>query len=120
MKTLGYAAQNPQDPLAPFTFERRSLRDNDVAMDVLYCGVCHSDLHQARNDWGFSRYPMVPGHEIVGRVSAVGSRSPATGSATPWRWAAWWIPVRCAISAARARNSCAAKATPKPTTTVTA
>ncbi|MBG6290156.1 NAD(P)-dependent alcohol dehydrogenase [Pseudomonas nitroreducens] len=74
MKTLGYAAQNPQDPLAPFTFERRSLRDNDVAMDVLYCGVCHSDLHQARNDWGFSRYPMVPGHEIVGRVSAVGSK----------------------------------------------
>ncbi|MHB9796479.1 NAD(P)-dependent alcohol dehydrogenase [Pseudomonas sp. MT3] len=74
MKTLGYAAQNPQDPLAPFTFERRALRDNDVAMDVLYCGVCHSDLHQARNDWGFSRYPMVPGHEIVGRVTAVGPK----------------------------------------------
>ena len=74
MKTLGYAAQNPKDPLGPFTFERRSLRDNDVAMDVLYCGVCHSDLHQARNDWGFSRYPMVPGHEIVGRVTAVGPK----------------------------------------------
>lgn len=74
MKTYGYAAQNAQTPLAPFNFERRALRDNDVAMEVLYCGVCHSDLHQARNDWGFSRYPMVPGHEIVGRVTAVGSQ----------------------------------------------
>ncbi|MCP8467059.1 NAD(P)-dependent alcohol dehydrogenase [Pseudomonas sp. ZM23] len=74
MKTYGYAAQSAQTPLAPFAFERRALRDNDVAMEVLYCGVCHSDLHQARNDWGFSRYPMVPGHEIIGRVTAIGSK----------------------------------------------
>ncbi|MBS7541814.1 NAD(P)-dependent alcohol dehydrogenase [Ancylobacter oerskovii] len=72
MKTTGYAAQSPRDALARFDFERRPLRADDVAMEVLYCGVCHSDLHQARNDWGFSQYPIVPGHEIVGRVIAVG------------------------------------------------
>ena len=73
MKTLGYAAQSATSPLAPFPFERRSLRPNDVAMEVLYCGVCHSDLHMARNDWGWSFYPLVPGHEIVGRVTEVGA-----------------------------------------------
>lgn len=72
MKTVGYAAENPSAPLVPYTFERRALRDNDVAMEILYCGVCHSDLHQARNDWGNSIYPVVPGHEIVGRVTEVG------------------------------------------------
>lgn len=73
MKTLGYAAQSADTPLAPFSFERRALRPNDVAMEVLYCGICHTDLHQTRNDWGWSMYPIVPGHEIVGRVSEVGS-----------------------------------------------
>ncbi|WP_210015195.1 NAD(P)-dependent alcohol dehydrogenase [Pseudomonas palmensis] len=74
MYTIGYAAQHREAPLAPFKFERRALRPNDVAMQILYCGVCHSDLHQARDDWGFSRYPIVPGHEIVGRVTEVGSQ----------------------------------------------
>ncbi|MDV7210617.1 NAD(P)-dependent alcohol dehydrogenase [Azotobacter beijerinckii] len=73
MKTIGYAAQTAGAPLAPFTFERRPLRPNDVAMEILYCGVCHSDLHTARNDWGWTLYPAVPGHEIVGRVTEVGS-----------------------------------------------
>lgn len=73
MKTIGYAAQNASTPLAPFEFERRALRANDVEMEILYCGVCHSDLHMARNDWGWSDYPVVPGHEIVGRVLNVGS-----------------------------------------------
>jgi uncharacterized zinc-type alcohol dehydrogenase-like protein len=72
MQTIGYAAHSTTAPLAPWTFDRRELRGNDVAMEVLYCGVCHSDLHQARNDWGWSSYPVVPGHEIVGRVLAVG------------------------------------------------
>ena len=72
MKTNGYAALRCDAPLAPFDFERRELRPNDVAMEVLYCGICHTDLHQVRNDWGWSQYPMVPGHEIVGRVTAVG------------------------------------------------
>lgn len=73
MKTLGYAAHSAETPLVPFNFDRRALRPNDIAMEVLYCGICHTDLHQARNDWGFSKYPMVPGHEFIGRVIAVGS-----------------------------------------------
>ena len=72
MTTLAYAAAAPDAPMAPWSFERRALRDNDVAIDIKFCGVCHSDLHQARNDWGFSTYPVVPGHEIVGLVTAVG------------------------------------------------
>lgn len=73
MKVLGYAAQSAQVPLAPYEFMRRSPRPDDVVIEVMYCGVCHSDLHQARNDWGFSQYPLVPGHEVVGRVASVGS-----------------------------------------------
>jgi uncharacterized zinc-type alcohol dehydrogenase-like protein len=72
MRTTGYAAYETTGPLAPYEFERRALRANDVALEILYCGVCHSDLHTARNDWGWSYYPIVPGHEIVGRVLAVG------------------------------------------------
>lgn len=68
----GLAAHDATSPLKPWTFERRDLRPDDVAIDILYCGVCHSDLHQARNDWGNTVYPCVPGHEIVGRVTAVG------------------------------------------------
>ena len=72
MKPLGYAAQSADSPLTPFAFERRALRPNDVAMEVLYTGICHTDLHQARNDWGWRKYPIVPGHGIVGRVTGVG------------------------------------------------
>lgn len=72
MKVLGYAAKMPTAPLAPFTFDRREPRPDDVVIEILYCGVCHSDLHQARNDWGFSEYPIVPGHEVIGRVASVG------------------------------------------------
>lgn len=68
-----YATEGPEAPLAPFEFERRDLREKDVLVDILYSGVCHSDVHQARNEWGNSMYPMVPGHEIVGRVVKVGS-----------------------------------------------
>lgn len=68
----GYAALDANTPLVPFDFERRELRDNDVRIRIDYCGVCHSDLHQARNDWNGSKYPLVPGHEIIGRVTAVG------------------------------------------------
>lgn len=73
MHTPAYAALSAGAPLQPLAIERRALRPDDVAIDILYCGVCHSDLHQVRNDWGGSRYPMVPGHEIIGRVRAVGS-----------------------------------------------
>jgi uncharacterized zinc-type alcohol dehydrogenase-like protein len=68
----GYAAQNAQSALAPFKFERREPGPKDVWIEILYCGVCHSDIHQVRNEWGGSRYPMVPGHEIVGRVVKTG------------------------------------------------
>ena len=68
----GYAAQSAESPLAPHAFTRRDPGPTEVTIDILYCGVCHSDLHMARNEWGNSVYPMVPGHEIVGRVSAVG------------------------------------------------
>ncbi len=68
----GYAAPSADAPLAPFTFERRDCQPDDVAIDILFCGVCHSDLHTARGEWGGTLYPCVPGHEIVGRVSAVG------------------------------------------------
>jgi uncharacterized zinc-type alcohol dehydrogenase-like protein len=70
--TKAYAALNEKDPLVPFQFERRELRLHDVQVEILYCGVCHSDLHQVRNEWGDSMYPMVPGHEIVGKVVNVG------------------------------------------------
>jgi alcohol dehydrogenase (NADP+) len=72
MNILGYAAQSAKDALAPHRFLRREARVNDVIIEVLYCGVCHSDLHQIRNDWANSTYPMVPGHEIIGRVLSVG------------------------------------------------
>src|ERR1700676_1604518 len=64
----GYAAQDKTTPLAPFAFDRRDPLPNDIAIDILYCGVCHSDLHMARNEWGNAVYPMVPGHEIAGKV----------------------------------------------------
>lgn len=72
-KTHGYAVHNPAALLAPFDFERREPGVNDVQIEILFCGVCHSDIHQTRNEWGNSRYPMVPGHEIIGKVTALGS-----------------------------------------------
>jgi len=68
-----YAAFDAATPLAPWTFDRRDLRPDDVDIKIHYCGVCHSDIHQARNEWGGSMYPMVPGHEIIGEVINVGS-----------------------------------------------
>jgi uncharacterized zinc-type alcohol dehydrogenase-like protein len=71
---LGYAAHSNTSPLAPFRFERRTPGPKDVQIDILYCGVCHSDLHQVRNEWAGTTYPIVPGHEIVGRVARVGDQ----------------------------------------------
>ncbi len=70
--TKGYAAVSVKAPLTPYTFERRDPRDNDVAIKIKYCGICHSDIHQARDEWGGSIFPMVPGHEIAGIVTRVG------------------------------------------------
>ena len=71
-KVNGYAAQQATTPLAPFNFERREPRPGDVQIEILYCGVCHSDLHTVRNEWKGTIYPVVPGHEIVGKVMRVG------------------------------------------------
>ena len=72
IETKAYAAQDEHTPLAPWTFDRRDVGPHDVQFDILFCGVCHSDLHQIRNDWFPGIFPMVPGHEIVGRVVKVG------------------------------------------------
>jgi uncharacterized zinc-type alcohol dehydrogenase-like protein len=74
IKARGYSARDSQSPLALFNFERRDPGPLDVQIEILYCGICHSDLHQCRNDWSNSLYPMVPGHEIVGRVVRVGAQ----------------------------------------------
>lgn len=71
-ETIGYATHGAHMPLERFSFKRRDVGDNDVAIDILYCGICHSDLHLVNNDWKLSHYPMVPGHEIIGRVKSVG------------------------------------------------
>ncbi len=73
IKSNGYAAQDAKSPLTPFQFERREVGPNDVLIEIAYCGICHSDIHQARNEWGGSQFPMVPGHEIVGTVLKVGA-----------------------------------------------
>ena len=67
----GYAAQNAKSPLAPFKVKRRDPGPHDIQIDILFCGVCHSDLHTVRNEWTNSVYPVVPGHEIVGRITKV-------------------------------------------------
>lgn len=74
LQAHGYANHSVSSSLEPFSFERRQPRAEDIVIDILYCGICHSDIHSARNEWGWTKYPLVPGHEIVGRVSRVGSK----------------------------------------------
>jgi alcohol dehydrogenase (NADP+) len=74
LPTRAYAAVNAKAPIAPYTFEWREPRERDVVVDIHFCGVCHSDIHQARDEWGGSIFPMVPGHEIVGEVMRVGPK----------------------------------------------
>lgn len=73
MNVTGYAAPSAKAQLSPYKFTRRDPRSNDVVIEILYCGICHTDLHYVQNDWGRSTYPLVPGHEIIGRVISVGS-----------------------------------------------
>lgn len=96
---LAYAAQTATTPLAAWSFERRDPRPNDVVIDILYCGVCHSDIHQARDEWGGSLFPMVPGHEIVGRVRSVGS------AVTRFK-AGEAVGVGCIVDACRTCGAC--------------
>ena len=73
-KARAYAAMTPSAPLAPYTVERREPGPKDVSIDIAFCGICHSDVHNARSEWGEGTFPMVPGHEIAGRVTAVGRK----------------------------------------------
>jgi uncharacterized zinc-type alcohol dehydrogenase-like protein len=97
----GYAAQAARAPLGPFTFERRAPGPKDVRIDILYCGVCHSDIHQARDEWGGSIFPMVPGHEIVGTVVEVGSE------VRKWK-AGDTVGVGCFVDSDRTCEACRA------------
>lgn len=71
--TKAYATHGPKEELVPYSFERRALLPHDVLIDILYCGICHSDIHVAHDDWGGANYPFVPGHEIIGRVKEIGN-----------------------------------------------
>jgi uncharacterized zinc-type alcohol dehydrogenase-like protein len=97
--TKGYAAQAATTPLEPYSFDRRDLRATDVQLEILYCGVCHSDLHTVRSEWGSSTYPCVPGHEIVGRVTNVGS------SANKYKQGDL-VGVGCLVDSCRTCNNC--------------
>ncbi len=99
LKAYAYANHSPEDALVPFTFERREARAQDVVIEILFCGICHSDIHSARNEWGGTKYPFVPGHEIVGRVSAVGS------SVTRFK-AGDLVGVGCLVDSCRSCPSC--------------
>ena len=99
--TIGYAALEQGSTVKPFKFERRDLRPEDVAVDILYCGVCYSDLHQIRNDWHNTVYPVVPGHEIVGRVTA-------TGSAARKHKPGDLVAIGCLVDSCRTCPSCKA------------
>ncbi|MCD6038742.1 MAG: alcohol dehydrogenase [Gammaproteobacteria bacterium] len=74
IKSIGYAAFDALSPLKPYSFDRRALGATDVHIEIAFCGICHSDLHTVRNEWGGAKYPLIPGHEITGHVKAVGSK----------------------------------------------
>jgi len=100
LETQGYAAYSATTPLSPFAFERRDPGPQDVQIQILFCGVCHSDLHTVRNEWPGTVYPMVPGHEIVGRVTAVGSEVSAFK-------AGYLAAVGCLVDSCQHCASCA-------------
>ena len=95
-----YAAFDPKQPLGPHTIERREPGPKDVAIAILFCGICHSDIHQVRDEWGGATYPMVPGHEIVGRVTTVGPQVTRfkTGDL---------VGVGCMVDSCRSCDACA-------------
>jgi len=109
-KSKAYAAGSATSPLASTTVARRDPTEHDVQIEILFCGICHSDLHQVRNEWSGvmpTVYPCVPGHEIVGRVTRVGSAVTGFKPGTSPRSAAWSIPTAPAPSARPALSSSA-------------
>ncbi len=101
LPTAAYAVQSETSPVAPWSFERRDPGANDVLIEILYCGVCHTDIHFVRGEWGNSIYPMVPGHEIVGKVTQVGS------AVTKWS-AGDTVGVGCFVDSCRTCSACLA------------
>ena len=101
IKARAYAALTPKTPLAPYTIEQRDSGPHDVLIDILICGVCHSDIHQIRNEWGGSIFPMVPGHEIIGTVVNVGDK------VKKWH-AGDTVGVGCFVDSCRACEACRA------------
>lgn len=99
--TPAYAARNPKEPLGPFEIQRRDPGPNDVQIDIKFCGVCHSDIHQARDEWGGAAFPMVPGHEIAGLVSKVGSKVTRFKEGDP-------VGVGCLVDSCRECKDCRA------------
>jgi uncharacterized zinc-type alcohol dehydrogenase-like protein len=97
--TPAYGAQSPSSGLAPLTIERRDLRADDVGIEILYCGVCHTDVHFVHDDWGMTEYPIVPGHEIIGRVTNVGGQVSAF---TPGDI----VGVGCMVDSCRGCDAC--------------
>jgi D-arabinose 1-dehydrogenase-like Zn-dependent alcohol dehydrogenase len=105
-----YSAASPRSGLASSKIPRREPTERDVQIEILFCGICHSDLHSVRNEWSefmATNYPIVPGHEIVGRVTNVGSAVSTYKSAISWLSAAWSTRTAPAIIAKLASNSCA-------------
>jgi alcohol dehydrogenase (NADP+) len=101
VKTRGYATQSATSPLGPFEFERRDPGERDVHVQIDFCGICHSDIHFSRNEWGFTTYPCVPGHEIIGRVVKTGKN--ATKYSVGQR-----VGVGCFVNSCRTCASCRA------------
>ncbi|MFW2572220.1 NAD(P)-dependent alcohol dehydrogenase [Legionella sp. 29fVS95] len=95
----GYAAPKAKAPLAPYSFKRRDVGEHDVLIDIRYCGICHSDIHQARDEWGGALFPMVPGHEIVGVVSKIGGKVKKFKEGDP-------VGVGCFVDSCRRCESC--------------
>lgn len=105
-----YGAQSADSGVHPMAIQRRAPRPDDVAIKIDYCGVCHTDIHFAENDWGRTLYPVVPGHEIIGRVTAVGDDVSGFKVGDVVGAAAWWTPAATAKPARTAWSSTAWKA----------
>src|SRR5438552_10555738 len=101
IQTKAYAAESAKSPLAPLNFQRREVGPQDILIDILYCGLCHSDIHQARDEWGGAIFPMVPGHEIIGTVARTGS------AVTAWRPGAT-VGVGVFVDSCRTCDACTA------------